>query len=60
MTGRVDPLRVFGVPLLLAVASISGLVAGLYGDGLYDLAAWAGLALPIVAMGWAWLQRRRA
>ncbi len=47
----------FAVPVLLALASILGLVIALTGDGARDVLSWAALALPIVAVGWA--MRRR-
>lgn len=50
---------IFAVPLLLAAASIAGLVIGLTGEGARDLAAWLLLALPLAAAGWAWMRRDR-
>lgn len=50
---------IFATPLLLAVASIAGLVIALTGDGLRDVASWAALALPVFAVGWAMKARRR-
>ncbi|WP_298090177.1 hypothetical protein [uncultured Sphingomonas sp.] len=47
----------FAAPVLLALASIAGLVVALTGDGVRDVVSWAALALPIVAVGWA--MRRR-
>lgn len=49
---------IFAVPLLLAVASIIGLIAALLGDGLADLVSWIGLGLPVAAVAWALLVRR--
>ena len=50
--------RVLAVPALLFVASIAGLVFGLTGDGLPDIAAWLLLSLPIIATIRAWHRRR--
>jgi regulator of RNase E activity RraA len=50
---------IFAIPLLLALASIAGLVIALTGDGLRDAASWAALAIPVFAVGWAMHARRR-
>lgn len=44
---------IFAIPLLLALASIAGLVIALTGDGLRDAASWIALAVPVLAVGWA-------
>lgn len=49
---------IFRAPLLLALASIIGLVAALIGDGVHDVVSWAALAMPVAAIGWAWFARR--
>ncbi|WP_293704649.1 hypothetical protein [Sphingopyxis sp. UBA6723] len=49
---------IFAIPLLLALASIAGLVIALTGDGLRDAASWAALAIPVFAVGWAMRARR--
>lgn len=49
---------IFAIPLLLALVSIAGLVVALTGDGWRDGAAWAALAIPILAVGWAMKARR--
>lgn len=49
---------IFAVPMLLALASIAGLVVALTGDGLRDAASWAALAIPVLAVGWAMRVRR--
>lgn len=56
---RARSLRaIFAGPLLLALVSIAGLVVALTGDGLRDAAAWAALAIPVFAVGWAMKVRR--
>ncbi|TWT14797.1 DUF4175 domain-containing protein [Reyranella sp. CPCC 100927] len=51
--------RVFGVPLLLAVATVIGLISALLADGVWDALSWITLALPMVVAAWAiWLRRR--
>ncbi|MBU0824280.1 MAG: hypothetical protein KKA44_14220 [Alphaproteobacteria bacterium] len=49
---------IFAIPLLLALASVAGLVIALTGDGLRDAASWAALAIPVLAVGWAMRARR--
>lgn len=44
------PGGTFGIPILLAMASLIALIAGLQGDGPVDVVAWAGLAVPLVAI----------
>ena len=56
---KVGGLRaIFAVPLLLALASLVGLVVALTGDGWRDAISWALLAIPILAVGWAMRARR--
>ncbi|KQN16588.1 hypothetical protein [Sphingomonas sp. Leaf30] len=50
----------FGIPILLAIATIVALIVGLLGDGAVDVVAWLGLAAPLVAIGWALRTRRLA
>lgn len=47
------------IPLLLATATLVGLVSALAGDGLADVAAWVGLGLPVAATSWAVRVQRR-
>ncbi|MBM7335161.1 MAG: hypothetical protein ABGX87_11230 [Alcanivorax sp.] len=50
---------IFAVPLLIALASLVGLVAALLGDGAMDWISWLGLGLPVAAVAWAMRTRRR-
>jgi len=50
--------RMFAWPIVIALASIIGLVSALAGDGIEDVVAWLGLALPIVVFCWAMHARR--
>lgn len=45
--------RIWPVPIALGIASAIGLVAGLVSDGVGDVIAWVGLALPLVAIAWS-------
>ena len=52
LTHRRSNLEIFVWPLLIGFASILGLVLGLTGDGVRDLACWALLGLaPLVIIG---------
>lgn len=43
--------KIFAAPLLLALATVVGLLAALLGDGLWDAVSWAALGVPIVVIG---------
>ena len=45
------------LPVLIAVATIIGLVSALTGDGWRDALAWIALAVPLIATGWAIVAR---
>lgn len=49
-TSRRHPAAIFGWPMLIATATVAGLAAGLIGDTGWDWAAWAGLAVPVLAV----------
>jgi hypothetical protein len=42
----------WGMPILLGVLTAVGLVAGLLGDGWWDLVAVAGLGAPVAVGAW--------
>ncbi|MCG8393365.1 MAG: hypothetical protein MI745_09800 [Pseudomonadales bacterium] len=42
--------HVFAMPLLIAVTSLTGLIAALLGNGVYDWLSWLGLSLPLLAV----------
>lgn len=56
--GRQSLGRTFAWPIVIALASLIGLVSALAGDGIEDVVAWLGLALPIAAVAWAMCARR--
>ncbi|MGU3392180.1 hypothetical protein [Sphingomonas sp. M1A8_2b] len=47
-------LQIFAVPMLLGIATLLGLGAGLIGDGGWDVAAGLLLAAPLAITGWYW------
>jgi len=52
-------IDIFRLPLLIGAASLAALVIALMGDGWHDMLSWAGLALPVIAIGYG-LTRRSA
>ena len=47
------PVRAtWGMPILLGVLTAAGLVAGLLGDGWWDVVAVAGLGAPVLVGAW--------
>lgn len=55
---RAPRFAIFGMPILLGIASLAGLVVGLLGDGMIDLLSWLGLGIPVAAIAWALIARR--
>ena len=49
--------RLWTLPVLIALASLIGLVVGLVGDGVFDALGWVGLLSVLLAIGWAWRRR---
>lgn len=49
---------IFAIPFLIALVSGIGLVSAMTGDGWRDALSWAGLMVPVVAVGWAVRARR--
>lgn len=50
--------RVYGIPILLAVVTLSGLLSALVGDGLWDEVSWGILALPLLIFMWYFFLRQ--
>lgn len=40
----------FAIPIILAALTLAGLVVALTGDGWRDVAGWAGLSMPLLAI----------
>lgn len=38
-------------PLILTLFTLAGLLAGVFGDGIWDAVSWLGLGVPIVVIG---------
>jgi hypothetical protein len=51
-------LQIFTLPVAIAAISAIGLVLALTGDGWRDAVSWTGLAIPLIAAGWAMRARR--
>jgi hypothetical protein len=50
--------RVFGIPLLLAVGTLAGLLAALLGQGgLWHVLAWIMLGIPLALLAWCLMRR---
>ena len=47
MRKRLPARRVWGPPLAVAVISSVGLLAALFGDGLWDAVSWIALGVPV-------------
>jgi hypothetical protein len=45
--------RIFGIPLMLGILSLVGLVAALLGDGIWDAVSWIALGTPLAVSAWA-------
>lgn len=44
---------IFATPTWIALASLIGLASALMGEGAWNLVAWIGLGVPVLAMGYA-------
>lgn len=60
MPAEYSPARIYGVPTVIAVLSMVGLIVALFGDGGWDVAAWLGLCAPVLATAWAVWSRPRS
>lgn len=43
-------IKLWGMPIVLGVLSITGLIAALVGDGIWDVLSWIALAIPVIVM----------
>ena len=51
--------QVFAWPLVLAIASLIGLLCALIGDAAWDGVSWAMLGAPVLVMAWHGFRRVR-
>ena len=51
--------QVFAWPLVLAIASLIGLLSALIGDAAWDGISWAMLGAPVLVMAWYGFRRAR-
>ncbi|MDP3490588.1 MAG: hypothetical protein Q8R71_10660 [Phenylobacterium sp.] len=58
-SGRANLWRTFAAPLMILVASGVGLIAALMTNGPGDWLSWAALSIPLAAIVWGRLYRRR-
>lgn len=57
MSGRF--LALWGMPILLGILTIVGLVSALLGDGIWDLVSAFALGVPVLTGAWHGLRRKR-
>jgi hypothetical protein len=51
--------QVFAWPLVLAIASLIGLLSALIGDAAWDSVSWAMLGAPVLVIAWYGFRRVR-
>ena len=52
MSVRLSARQIWGMPVMLGILSVIGLVSGLLGDGGWDVLSGVALSLPIVVIVW--------
>ncbi|RXT44794.1 hypothetical protein B5V03_19585 [Bradyrhizobium betae] len=51
-------IRVFAAPIVLAVATITGLLAALLWGTVGQYVAWVTVGAPVLVISWVWVRRR--
>jgi membrane protein implicated in regulation of membrane protease activity len=51
-------IRVFAAPILLAAATITGLLAALLWGTVGQYVAWVTVGAPVLVVSWVWVRRR--
>ena len=51
--------KVYGPALLLAVVTFGGLLSALLGDGIWNVASWCALSIPLAVIVWKYGQGKR-
>lgn len=46
----------WGIPVIVFVLSIFGLLSALIGDAIWDVLSWFTLGAPVILMGWSLLK----
>jgi hypothetical protein len=57
MSGRF--MALWGMPILLGILTIIGLISALLGDGIWDTVSAVALGAPLLAGAWYGLRRKR-
>lgn len=52
MTEQASFRRIYGPAPILAVITLGGLLAALFGDGVWDEISWVALAVPLTVILW--------
>lgn len=52
-------MKVFAIPIIIALATLGGLIAALVGEGWLDAVAWLGLSAAIVIPVYCGIRARR-
>lgn len=50
--------KIWGMPLLLGLMSIAGLITALVGDDVWDVFSWLTLGIPLVIIGWFLIKKQ--
>jgi hypothetical protein len=50
-------LKIWGVPVLMAILSMVGLLSALIGDGPWDGLSWIALGIPVIVICWFFARR---
>lgn len=59
MSARAHFLKVWGIPTLLGLLTVFGLLAALLGTGIWHGLAWLSLAVPILVAARYWMAPRK-
>jgi len=47
-------MKLWGMPILLGILSMVGLISALLEDGVWDALSWLALGIPCLLMVWYW------
>ncbi|MGZ8173928.1 MULTISPECIES: hypothetical protein [Methylobacter] len=57
MKTSLPKIQIWGMPVLLGLVGVSGLIAALLSDGIGDAVSWLALAAPVVTALWYGVRR---